>query len=380
VSLSQTSDGEAVVCVHEFLSGKEVACFAADKKSLQTMAFSPDGRRIVSGLADGSMTLWDVETGSEIAHFSGHRELFTALAFSPDGRRIASGSSDNTVRIWDADEGIQLIELIGHERGIKAVAFSPDGRRLASAGGRADTSEDSFFPLGGTAPAEEISSWCLASDSAVRVWDLDSGTEIVRFEGHCDTVVSLAFSPDGRLIASGSDDESTKVWDAESGSQIILLDQHENQSGTLVFSCDGRRIGGRNSAHEEIWDAESGESLRCRRTGAAGIVMFVNSCVEQPLLSLNAVVDRRDGMGDTIVKATPDDRSIAWFPHIRSVSEHPAGRLWAGLMEGGYLCLVHLEGDPTTPAIETEKSSEVSSHSISPVAFNSPTPENKADT
>ena len=99
------------------------------------MAFSPDGRRIVSGGVDGTVRVWDATTGEPIgAPLSGHATTVASVAFSPDGRHIVSGSADKTLRVWDAGTGQQVgPPLAGHTHTVKSVAFSPDGTRIASA-------------------------------------------------------------------------------------------------------------------------------------------------------------------------------------------------------------------------------------------------------
>ncbi|KAK3943402.1 WD40 repeat-like protein [Diplogelasinospora grovesii] len=142
-----------------------------------------------------------------------HPSMVRAIAFSPDGRLIVSGSDDSTVRVWDAATGAERRVLKGHSRGVlrghwrgvTAVAFSPDGRLIVSAG---------------------------SDDSTVRVWDAATGAErrVLKghsrgvLRGHWRGVTAVAFSPDGRLIVSaGSDDSTVRVWDAATGAERQLL-------------------------------------------------------------------------------------------------------------------------------------------------------------
>ena len=96
-----------------------------------SVAFSPDGSRIVSGSTNGTLRVWDVATGEELAELKGHEMYVTSVAFSPDGSRIVS-SGDNTVRVWDAATGEELAVLEGHGMYLTSVAFSPDGSRIVS--------------------------------------------------------------------------------------------------------------------------------------------------------------------------------------------------------------------------------------------------------
>ncbi|KAJ6564287.1 WD40-repeat-containing domain protein, partial [Mycena capillaripes] len=204
-----------------------------------SVAFSPDGKRIVSGSYDSTVRIWDAETGAALREpLEGHTKWVTSVAFSPDGKRIVSGSSDSTVRIWDAETGAALREpLEGHTDRVTSVAFSPDGKRIVSG----------------------------SYDSTVRIWDAETGAALREpLEGHTDSVTSVAFSPDGKRIVSGSDDSTVRIWDAETGAALREpLEGHTNSVMSVAFSPDGKRIvSGSYDSTVRIWDAETGAALR----------------------------------------------------------------------------------------------------------------------
>jgi WD40 repeat protein len=97
-----------------------------------SVAFSPDGDRIISGSWDHSVRVWDGKTGEQLRELKGHTDTVNSVTFSPDGDRIISGSWDHSVRVWDAKTGEQLRELKGHTDAVCSVAFSPDGDRIVS--------------------------------------------------------------------------------------------------------------------------------------------------------------------------------------------------------------------------------------------------------
>ena len=99
-----------------------------------SVAFSPDGRRIVTASMDETAKVWDAETGRELLTLKGHTRSVNSVAFSPDSRRIVTGSSDETAKVWDAETGRELLSLTRHTGEVRSVAFSPDGRRIATAG------------------------------------------------------------------------------------------------------------------------------------------------------------------------------------------------------------------------------------------------------
>ena len=159
-----------------------------------SVAFSPDGRHIVSGSLDKTIQLWDVQTGRQVGNpLRRHTDSVQSVAFSPDGRYIVSGSLDKTIQLWDAQTGDQVgTPLQGHTDSVNTVAFSPDGRYIVSG----------------------------SLDNTIRLWDALTGDQVGNpLQRHTDSVQSVAFSPDGRHIVSGSWDSTIQIWDAQTGGE-----------------------------------------------------------------------------------------------------------------------------------------------------------------
>jgi WD domain, G-beta repeat/Patatin-like phospholipase len=151
---------------------------------VRSVAFSPDGKLIVSGSYDRSVIVWEVATGILRQTLKGHLDSVRSVAFSPDSKLIASGSDNDRVIIWDVATGTLRQMFEGHSRFIRSVAFSPDSKLIAS-----------------------------GSDNwSVIAWEVATGILRQTLKGHIGGVTSVAFSPDGKLLASGSSDKTIGIW------------------------------------------------------------------------------------------------------------------------------------------------------------------------
>ncbi len=211
-------------------------------KSVTSVAFSPEGRRVISGSEDNTLKVWDAVTGKELLTLNDEPGGDGCVVFSPDGQRIISHNGrDLSTRVWDAATGKKILEIrhvafsaispdaswefdshletvwdaaIGKETlRPKSVAFRKDGRRVVSA------------------------SWV---GNTVKVWDATTGQEMLTFRGHRNKVCSVAFSPDGRKIVSGSwEDNTAKVWDAVTGEEALTVKARAGRLSSVAFSPDG---------------------------------------------------------------------------------------------------------------------------------------------
>ena len=172
--------------------------------------FSPDGKTIASASKDKTIHLWEAQTGEHRQTLTGHTDAVNTVLFSPDGQRLASGSDDKTIRLWDAQSGEQLQELSEKTNGpYYCLAFSPDGTTLASG------SNCSFLRKGGTV-------------GAITLWNTTTGEVHTRFQRYCKpyqspSLKSLAFSPEGQLLASRED--CVRLWQVKTGEQVVLINE-----------------------------------------------------------------------------------------------------------------------------------------------------------
>ncbi|KIM19778.1 hypothetical protein M408DRAFT_83055, partial [Serendipita vermifera MAFF 305830] len=247
--------------------------------STTSVAFSPDGMRIVSGSSDMTIRIWDAETAEMIAGpFWGHNNRVTSVAFSPDGARVVSGSHDQTVRVWDARTAkIVARPFEKHKSSVTSVAFSPDGTRVVSSSydttiwvWDAEAAKVVAGPFNGHTSVVSCVGFSPegtmivsgSHDKTIRVWNAKTAAMVAGpFEGHTDWVTSVAFSPDGTRVVSGSDDRSLRVWDAKTAEMIVApFKGHTNWVTSVAFSPDGTRVvSGSHDQTVRVWDIKAAE-------------------------------------------------------------------------------------------------------------------------
>jgi WD40 repeat protein len=204
---------------------------------IRTVAYSADGQTIVSGSDDQTVRLWQTATGDCFRVLSGHTSWVTSIAIAPDGSCFASGSEDQSVRLWDSATHACVRILQGYSNGVWSIAFHPNGQTLVSGG----------------------------QDRLVRLWDLNRDTMAppTSLAAHSRWIWSVAFSPDGQLLASGSEDHTIQLWNARTHQPICTLVGHHNAVFSVNF-CPNSKIlvSGSLDGTVKLWDVQTGQCLR----------------------------------------------------------------------------------------------------------------------
>ena len=274
------------------------ATFKRDLTPVRSVAYSPDGKTlaVADGPIDaaGTVAIWDPATRTLLQTLEGHERGTVAVVYSPDGKSLATGSCDGAIRIWDVATGDCRRELTGLN-GITELAFSPDSRLLASAGegnvvtlwdvetgAEASRLTDLRWPVysvafspdgallatGGGAPNNRP-----GAQGELKLWDVAKQSVVATLDGHVGAVLAVCFSPDGQELATGGLDETIRLWDVKSPRGRLTMSGLSNCVQALAFSPDGRTLAwsGRNDGLVSLRDVTTGAEVT-RFIGHNGVV------------------------------------------------------------------------------------------------------------
>ncbi|KAJ2724617.1 general transcription repressor [Coemansia sp. Benny D115] len=229
---------------------------------IRAVCFSPDGKYLVTGAEDKQIRVWDVKQRTIRHILSGHDQDIYSLDFSPDGSTILSGSGDRTVRLWSLESGKEVykfsIDDMGpKDAGVTSVAFSPNGKLVAAA----------------------------SLDKMIRLWDVTTGQLLQRIDGHKDSVYAVAFAPDGQALLSGSLDKTLRIWDlghyGPNGRPQEMVQCRSHLAGhkdfvlSVAYSPDGNWIvSGSKDRGVQFWDPRTSQT-QCMLQGHKNSVISV---------------------------------------------------------------------------------------------------------
>ena len=239
LSAGSIAAGQPVCFVWDVATGQELARLTRHTDVIQSVAFAPDSRLALTGSMDQTVRLWDVETGGELRRFDcpGH---VSSVAWSQDGLHALFGTFEGTVILCDVDKWSE-IRRVDHGAGLWSVDYCPTQHWALTAGGKAS----------GTGHIGHI-----------LLWNLDTGTELRRFEGHSNGVWRAIFSPDARHVLSASSDRTLCLWNVESGQKVRSFEGHSGQVFSVAFASDGQSaLSGGEDNMLRLWDISSGAEL-----------------------------------------------------------------------------------------------------------------------
>ncbi|MBN2255097.1 MAG: caspase family protein [Deltaproteobacteria bacterium] len=275
-AISVGHDGTARVW--EIESGKQLKVVNTHMAGVTTVAVDRKGRHALLGNNKGKLVLWNVETGDEVRKLRGHSGSISEAAFSPDGKYVLTWEYVITTRglepllkVWDIATGNEIRSFsdiyVGlHTDPMKAV-FSPDGKYVLTGG-----ADGKNIRYGGPGGKYLISSD--GDDYILKLWEIAKGDRVMIFSGHTGKITSLAFSPDGRYVYSGSMDKTIRQWDVATGKELRrIAGFDEGGVYAIKVTPDGRELlAGSWSGELRMWDIESAETVQSFKGYADSVI------------------------------------------------------------------------------------------------------------
>jgi WD40 repeat protein len=234
---------------------------------IRTVVFGPTGRTIAAAGDDRTARIWDARSGNVLALLQGHRDTINTVAFKGDGTALVTASDDGTARVWNVSDGKVVADLRGHKADVLTAAFSSDGASVLTASedhtarlwNASNGSQRAALPHAdeGVKAAFSPDGSLIATGSEVsfaagperptaplEMWEGSTGRHLFTLRGHTDVITSLSFSPDGKWLLSTSQDQTARVWDVRSGRMLAAFRRHSGQGGvrSAAFSPDSRDV------------------------------------------------------------------------------------------------------------------------------------------
>jgi len=301
---------------------------------------------ILASVSGSRILLWNLATQELEAVLEEHTDVIFSLGLSPDNQTLASGSLDKTVGLWNLKTKDLICTLVKRRDPIHSVAFSPNGELLASGGENKYKTDE-------------------GKKTTIYLWDVNNRELVHTFSGHDLRVNTLAFSADGKKLASGSNDNTVRLWDVNSGSQLHVLKGHSSNISTVAFTSDDNRLISSGGGGVKIWNVQTGELqktfaeeyeyIKCCSVDPTGqvIAFGVDSGIQVWNLKSNTNLQYLEFKWPCSINFSPDGKFLASGDATAFAEEGGLVKVWRVPSLGlGVL-------DRSVPDIETKKKIEL---------------------
>ena len=250
---------DRLVRIWQAASGTLVATLAAHSDQVPSLAWNLDGSQIATGSRDKTVRIWDVTTGELLATLDGHEFFVSSVAWSPDGTRLASAASDSSGEfiLWDVETRQQLTR-IPTAAGEPRIHWSPDSRLLTAAGAIYDAntgSKVSTSNVGDRARWSPDGQWLAVPDGNVVSIRTRLGDEArITLKGHSDRVRAVDWSPEGKFLVTGGNDNTVKIWDGSTGREIATLRGHFDAVNDVKWCPNGSQLATVGNGTVKVWN------------------------------------------------------------------------------------------------------------------------------
>lgn len=222
---------DGMICLWDIYSGARIGSFSAHAERITSLVFSEDGKRLATSSHDGTIRLWELNSRNELFRFSSISSSdgpLETVAYSPDGKLLAAGARSGAIHLWNARNSQHLAVIPGRSSGTNGLAFSPNSERLASLG-----------------------------NGSVRVWNIQDRSEVWSKslgQSYLTDLSPIAYSPNGRLLATGHTDSTVRLWNADSGELLQTISGHTGNVNCILFMHSGNKlVSGSDDKTVRVW-------------------------------------------------------------------------------------------------------------------------------
>ncbi len=270
------------------------------------VAFSPDGKKIVTTSTDSTAKIWNAVSGNLLDDLTGHTGYIYGGTFSNDGEKIITASADSTAKIWDVASGKLITTLRGHTGPVYSAVFSPDGKKIVTASG----------------------------DKTAKIWDASSGKVIFNLRKDTNAIYSAAFSADGKKVLTTSYNDA-RIWDVATGAMMFNLKEEQNEVYSAAFSFDGEKVLTTCYDGIRVWDVSSGRKLSDIKDSYSFYAAFSPDGNEIVTASLDSTIKIWDVVSGIMLvqsKKYTDDISMVIFSpdgkNIVTAADDNTAQIW----------------------------------------------------